>query len=242
MSSLDRYTRAGVVLLVFGGPFAAFSYWVLNDVTFTSVGLASLILGATALLVPSRAVPGESVRALVEAAAVNVEALLEEFDVTGRGVYLPPRDGRVYCFVPIGEGFLEAGLAGFDRVPLRVVTRVGGVDCLTVFPPGGEVVRLAGLGDEGGVEDALAYVLVDYLEMVEGVRAVEQGDRVVVELRRPRVDTGFARFRMCLGSVPASVAGCVLAWVLGEPVLFVGEEMDGGRVTASFRVVRVGQE
>jgi len=239
---MDAYTRAGVVLLVFGGPFAAFSYWVLNDVTFTSIGLASLILGATALLVPSRAVPGESVRALVEAAAVNVEALLEEFDVTGRGVYLPPRDGRVYCFVPIGGGFLEAGLAGFDRVPLRVVTKVGGVDGLCVFPPGGEVVRLAGLGEESGVEDALVYVLVDYLEAVESVRAVETGDRVVVELSRPRVDTGFDRFRMCLGSVPVSVAGCVLAWVLGEPVLFMGEAMDGGRVTASFRVVTVGQE
>ena len=240
MSSVDRYTRAGVVLLVFGGPFAAFSYWVLNDVTFTSIGLASLILGATALLVPSRAVPGESVRALVEAAAVNVEALLEEFDADGRAVYLPPRDGRVYCFVPIGEGFLEAGLAGFDRVPLRVVTRVGGVDGLCVFPPGGEVVRLAGLGEESGVEDALVYVLVDYLEAVESVRAVETGDRVVVELSRPRVDTGFDRFRMCLGSVPVSVAGCVLAWVLGEPVLFLGEERDGDRVTASFRVVTVG--
>jgi hypothetical protein len=225
------------VLIVFGAPFAAFSYWVLNDVTFTSIGLASLILGATALLVPSRAVPGESVRALVEAAAVNVEALLEEFDASRRGYYLPPREGRVYCFVPLGDGFDERNLLRFDRVPLRIVNSVSGVMGLSVFPPGSEAVRLAGLGEESGVEDALVFVLVDYLEFVESVRAVVSGDRIVVELNKPRVDTGFNRFKQCLGSLPSSVSGCVLAWVLDAPVVFVGEEENGDRVTASYRVL-----
>jgi hypothetical protein len=237
LSSVDMYTRAGVVLMVFGAPFAAFSYWILGDVTFTSVGLASLIIGATALLVPSRAVPGESVRALVEAAAVNVEALLEEFDAGQRGYYLPPRDGRVYCFVPLAAGFDERNLQRFDNVPLRVVSSVLGASGVSVFPPGSEVVRLAGLGEESGVEDALVFVLVDYVELVESVRAVVSGDRVVVELVKPRVDTEYARFRQCLGSVPSSVAGCVLAWVLGEPVAFLGEEQVGDKVTASFRII-----
>jgi len=231
----DRYTRAGVVLLVFGAPFAVFSYWVLGDVTFTSVGLACVILGATAVLVPSRAVPGESVRALVEASAVNVEAVLEEFDAVGKAVYLAPRGDRVYCFVPLRDEVVQGG---FDRVPVRVISRVGGVDGLFVFPPGGEVVRLAGLGEESGVEDALVYVLVDYVELVEGVRAVETGDRVVVELVRPRVDTEYTRYKQCLGSLSSSVAGCVLAWVYDVSVVYLGEETVDDRVTASFRVLR----
>jgi len=83
----------------------------------------------------------------------------------------------------------------------------------------------------------LVFVLVDYLELVEGVRAVVSGDRVVVELNKPRVDTEYSRFKNCLGSVPSSVAGCVLAWVLGAPVVYVGEERLVDRVTASFRVL-----
>jgi len=118
----------------------------------------------------------------------------------------------------------------------------GGIDGVFVFPPGGEVVRLAGLGEESGAEDALVYVLVDYVELVEGVRAVETGDRVVVELLRPRVDTEYTRYRMCLGSLATSVAGCVLAYVYEAPVVYLGEETNDDRVTASFRVTRAGQE
>jgi hypothetical protein len=196
-----------------------------------------MIIGVTALLVPSRAVPGESVRALVEVAAINVEALLEEFDAVGKAVYLAPRDDRVYCFVPLSG---EVVSSGFDRVSVRVVSRVGGVDGLFVFPPGGEVVRLAGLGEESGAEDALVYVLVDYVELVEGVRAVETGDRVVVELLRPRVDTEYSRYRECLGSLATSVAGCVLAWVYDASVVYLGEEVTDDKVTASFRVNKAG--
>lgn len=242
MSRPDVYTRAGVVLCVFGAPFAAFSYWMLGDVTFTSIGLAALIIGSTALLVPSRAVPGESVRALVEAAAVNVEALLEEFNADHPGYYLPPRGDRVYCYVPLDDGFDERSLVRLEKQPLRLVNNIYGVNGLCVFPPGSEVVRLAGLGEESGVEDALVYVLVDFTELVEGVRAVVNGDRVIVELIKPRVDTEYTRFKKCLGSVPASVAGCVLALVLGGTLAYVGEEAQGDRVTVSYRVVKGGQE
>ena len=229
-----------MVFLVFGVPFALFSYWMLSDATYTSIGLASTILGATALLVPSRAIPGESIKALVEAASVNVEALLEEFDAEGKAVYLAPRDDRVYCFVPLRESMVD-GLR-FERISVRVLSRVGGVDGLFVFPPGSEVVRLAGLGEENGVEDALVYLLVDYVELVESVRAVETGDRVVVELLRPRVDPEYTRYQMCLGSLASSVAGCVLAWIYDAPVVYIGEEKTDDRITASFRVNRTGQE
>ncbi len=236
MSKMDRYSRSGIIFLVFGGSFAAFSYLVLQDVTFTSIGLASLILGATAILVPSRAVPGESVRALVEAAAVNIEAILEEFDANKHCVYLPPRHERVYCFIPLSDGDFDGTL--LKRAPIRVVTRVSGVDGLMLFPPGGEVVRLVGLGEESGLEDSLVFVLVDYMELVESVRAVVRGDRIVVEFNRPRLETGFNRFNECMGSLASSVAGCVLAWVFKGPVHYLGEERSDDLITSSYRVSR----
>ncbi|MBD3171177.1 hypothetical protein GF326_01765 [Candidatus Bathyarchaeota archaeon] len=237
MSNMDRYTRAGIIFLVFGCSFGVFSHWILQDVTFTSIGLASIILGATALLVPSRAVPGEGVRALVEAAAVNIEAILEEFDASRHGVYLPPRDERVYCFIPLGNEDFDG--SSIMRAPIRVVTRFSGVDGLILFPPGGEVIRLAELGVEAGLEDSLVYILVDYLELVESVRSVVRGDRVVVEFNQPRLDTSFNRFQDCLGSLSSSVSGCVLASVLGKPVMYMGEERALDVVKASFRILDV---
>ena len=241
MNLTDRTASFGLTLIAFGAPFAAFSHIVLGDATYTSLGLAAMIIGATALLVPSHAVPKESARALVEAAAINVEALLEEFDINSTGYYLPPKDGLVYCLVPLQEGFGETALRGLERKPLRLVVEVEGTPALVVFPPGGEAVRLSGLSEESGLEGALIYVLVDYLEMVESVRAVQSGDIIVVELVKPRVDTVYSRFKQCLGSVPCSVAGCILSTVLGKPLAFLGETGDE-RLTARFRVVETGQE
>ena len=242
MSTRDPYIRAGAVLMAFGVPFAVYSYLVLLDVTFTALGLASVVLGATALLIPSSPVPAGTVRAMVEGASVNVEALLEEYDASSKAYYLPPVDDRVYCFVPLSG---DVGGWQLDMVmgaPVRVITEVAGVRGLMVFPPGSEIVRLSLLGEESGLEDALSYVLVDYLEAVESVKAVESGDRVVVQLNRYRVDTDFPRVKLCLGSIPVSTAGCVLAWVTEKPVLFVDEDGSGESTTATFRVMGTGQE
>ncbi len=242
MSGNDPYVRAGIVLTVFGVPFSIYSYYVLGDVTFTALGLASVILGATAILVPSSPVPVDSVRAMVEGASVNVEALLEEYDGTLKAIYMPPVGDRVYCFVPLSGELQGWEVERLKETPVRVVSEFSGVRGLSVFPPGSEVVRLSLLGEESGVEDALSYVLVDFLESVESLKAVRNGDRYVVQLNKVRADTVFPRVRMCLGSSASSVAGCVLAWVLGEPVQFLGEEEMGASITASFRLAGLGQE
>jgi hypothetical protein len=109
-----------------------------------------------------------------------------------------------------------------------------------VFPPGSEVVRLSGLGGEAGLEEALGFVLVDFLEAVHGVKAVRKGEKVIVEINQPIMDTKFPRFVAVLGSLPVSVSGSVLASVLGSPVELMGEESSPGRIRAVFRVLSVG--
>ena len=224
----DRYTGLGLGLLVFGAPFMLYSHYVLQMVTFTALGMACVILGSVALLTPSSPVPLAAVRVLMDGAYVNIEALLEEMDLRERAVYVP-RDGRVYCFVPSGEEFSLGG-------GVRLVRDDG----VFVFPPGSELIGLVDLSVEGGVEAGLVGVLVDFLEVCEGVRAVVSGDDVVVSFVKPVVGGDYPRVRSCMGSLPVNVAGVVLAHVLGEGVRFVDERVDAGGVTARFRVMRVG--
>jgi hypothetical protein len=177
---------------------------------------------------------------MVEASCVNVEALLEEFDVRGRGVYLPPKDGRGYVYVHLKENPSAAAASAAVRAPARVFVRVEGEPALMVFPPGSEVVRLSGLSGEAGLEDSLGFVLVDFLEAAHGVKAVREGESIIVEISQPIMDTKFPRFVVVLGSLSVSVSGSVLASVLGAPVELVGEESSPGRVRAVFRVLSVG--
>jgi len=237
---IDRYLAFGLGCMIVGAPFAAFSWFILRDTALTALGLACAVLGATVALVPNSPVPKQTVRSMVEGSCVNVEALLEELDVKSKALYLPPRDGRVYVYAPLRENVSDEVLAWVVNAPTRVVTDVGGVRGVMLFPPGSEVVRLSLIGEESGIEEALSYVLVDTLEAVDGVKAVRAGDRVVVQILKPRMETGFPRFRKVLGSLPVSVAGCVLAAVLKQPVLYEGEEGLGSTLNATFRVIKAG--
>ena len=236
---MNNYEAFGLGLIIFGISLATYSYEVLLNVPFTTLGLACLILGATLLQVPDTPVPTTQIRAMMEGACVNIEALLEEFNANEKAVYLPPRNDRVYAFVPLSNNPGVGDVNLLDKAPLRVITEAGGEPGLIIFPPGSEVVRLSLLSEESGVEEALNFVLVDFLEAVESVKAVEDSDRIVVEMNSPRVETDFPRFERVLGSVVTSVAGCVISRVLGKPVIFEDEEVDGDRVRGMFRVASV---
>ena len=233
---VDSYTGLGIILGVFGLPFTLFSYYVLIDSTLTAVGLACLVIGSILVFTPANPVPRQSVRAIMEASVVNVEALLEEYDAKMNAVYLPPRDGRVFAFLPLNE-YSDQSVTRLDNIPVRVIVESGAIRGLMVLPPGSEAVRLADLGEDSGVEDALNYVLVDFLESVESVQSVSTGDNVVVQFKKPVLRSEYARFNALLGSLPASVAGCVIAGVLDIPVSYLGEDVSGDSVTVRFRVL-----
>ena len=167
---------------------------------------------------------------------VNVEALLEEYDASMNAVYLPPRDGRVFAFLPLNE-YSDQAVTRLGNVPVRVIVESGAIRGLMVLPPGSEAVRLADLGEDSGVEDALNYVLVDFLESVESVQSVTTGSNVVVQFKKPVLTSEYSRFNMLLGSLTASIVGCVIAGVLDAPVSFLSEDISDDSYTVRFRVL-----
>jgi len=225
-------------LAVFGAPFAVYSFLILLNTPLTALGLACVVLGVSISMVPESPVPSQTIRAMVEASCIGVEAVLEEFNARERAAYLPPRDGRVVAYIPFKPGNYSSAWRAKDAA-LRVVTEVGGEPALMVFPPGSEIVRLAQPEREGGdadLEEALRYVLVDFLEAVESVKSLSVGGRVVVQISKPRIVTEFPRFNAVLGSLPTSLCGCVVAHVLGKPVRLVDEQATGNGFSATFEV------
>jgi hypothetical protein len=233
---MDRYLALGLGLALFGAPFAIFSFIILLSIPLTAIGLACVILGAAIALVPESPVPKETIRAMIEGSCAGTESLLEEFNLKNRAVYLPPRDGRVTAYVSSDADQTSSWKA--LETPTRVIGEVGGNLALTLFPPGTEIIRLSDIGEESGVDEALSYVLVDFLEAVESVKSVEAGRRIIVSMSKPRIRSDFPRFNTCLGTLPTSIAGCVLAQVLNKPVGLIEEQATNQQVTTTFEVPR----
>jgi hypothetical protein len=202
--------------------------------------LALIVLGGSVVLIPRSPIPYNAVMGMVEGACTNVEILLEEFDARERAWYLPPREGRVFCFVPLVTGVKPAVVWATMRVPVRMLSEPMGVPGLMVFMPGSEILRLSQLGDKVGLEDAMVYVLVDYLEGAESVKAVREGNSINVFISRPRLRTDWPRFNNVLGSFLVCVLGCVAVQVLKAPVRVIEEKAERRGLRVRFEVLAAG--
>ena len=232
----DQYRYLGIALIVFGYIFTIYSEWVLDNVTLTALGISVIILGSTLFFIPSNPIPSQQIRAMLEGSLINIEALLEEFDAQGKAVYLPPKDGRVNAFIPIIE---KSSSLNPDKIATRLLTSSPNEPGLLVFPPGSEIVRLALLPEDIGLEDALNYVLVDILEAANNVKVVFEKEEIALEIIEPRSMSDFQRVNHSLGSVTVSVAGSVLAQVIGKLIYFDREEINENKIVAFFNILPV---
>lgn len=195
---------------------------LVSNVPLTALGIGTLILGLSVLMTPSAPVPGEAIRALIEGATMNIEAILEEFGVSSRGYYVAHEDGRVYVYIPISGGDSPPREV---KPPEGVLVEEDGRIYLVLLPPTSEVVKLEEVELETGMEE----VLVSFTELCESVR-VSEGRRIVVEMRGPRGHIGAVRFKRSLGSIEGGIAACVAAKVLKRPVRIESErDKDGVR-------------
>jgi hypothetical protein len=231
------YFSLGAAIAAFGSVVAFLSYFVLFSVPFTAFGVACLIMGAATLSLPERPVPGRAVRAVIQAAVLNVEALLEEFNVKEKAIYLPPKDGLSVAYVPLSSNPHPPSFDDLTNAPRRLVTELEGVPVLMVVPPGAEVVIANELSEGSGLEDALQYVLSEVSELCSSVKAVLTEDRLVVEMGGVKIKTKSAKYLLCLGSIPASVAASVAATITRRGLTLVAEEIDGKKSVATFKLV-----
>ena len=234
---LDRYQLLGLSLIGFGVVLAPYSLIVLLNVALTSLGIGVVILGATLLVVPGSPVPVHHIKAMMEGSLVNIEAILEEFNVSGKAVYVPGND-RVYAFIPFED--VKVPYVNLNSTHLRILAEVGGLKGVFIFPPGSEALRLSSLPGEAGLEDAVSHVLVDFLESVDSIKVVRNNNRVTVEILKPKVFSDYPRANSCLGSYTVSIAGCIISSNLDSSIQFLGEEEEGGRKLAFFEVNSIG--
>jgi len=118
-----------------------------------------------------------------------------------------------------------------------MITSVDGKAGLFIFPPGSEAVKLADVEKGLDVEEAVRFVLVEFLEGAESVKAFIENNIVTLEISNPSIGIDFPQIKKVLGSYILSVAGCAIAWALNRPIIFEGETLTDGVVRADFKVL-----
>ena len=228
----NPYQRLGLVLVISGAVLAPLFYFVLASIPLASLALSAIILGlVSAMLGNARPdLSPEASKMMLQAGLENIAALLEELGLRSRAIYLPSADGEGHprALIPLSENGPLPSLrrALPDRLIARygpnleevglVVTTLGAVslDSAVVTPGGGPEQ----------IEGALTQIMMGIMDIVDSVSVHNLGDRITVEVTKPKLNYDNIWFYRCLGSPLASIAATVVSQALARPVRIVDEE------------------
>jgi hypothetical protein len=225
---------SALILTIFGITLALYSYLV-GVVPLAALGISCIILGFTAVSLPRHMSGGPGMRAMLQGATLSVEALLEQCTVR-RATYLPPGDGGViYAYVPLSPETETLSLSEMRQAPRSLVgNNQKGV---LVYPVGSELSKIPEFQDGLSLEERLRYVLVESANICSQVMAEDTGSLIIVGMKGADLNIQGQRYRDSLGSLPSSLAACVIAALQNKPVTLFEEKEADDRLIGVFRVL-----
>jgi len=235
----------GIGAAVAGAGLALASWLLLQYMPLVALGLSSVIFGIVSFSL-GRALPplpAEFGTLLSKWDEENLMALIEEFGLQSKAVYLPTAttNGSPRALVP-----LRANLDGIR------VTRVLPRRLIVQFGPEAEdigvLVATPGLaaqpfpvdlaaGNAAELEVVLSSILVHALDLAESVRVQRSPRQVIVELSAFSLAPRHHRAESVLGSPMASLVASVAAEMLDAPVRVVSEAEEAERLRIELRVM-----
>src|SRR2546425_2757988 len=226
---------SAMVLVSSGTALTLYSYFIVDVVPLTALGISCIILGFTIVSLPRHLGGGPGMRAMLEGASLGVEALLEQ--VTGeRATYLPPVEGgEIFAYVPLTPDAGAVTLSEMRHAPKSLSGN--GQKAMLVYPVGSELGKIPEFQDGLSLEERLRYILVESTEICSRVMVQEAGSIVVVGMKGAYPDIQGQRYRRSLGSLPSSLAACVITAMHDKPVTLLEERKMGDRLIARFQLL-----
>jgi len=232
---LDRYTIIGFVVTILGIVYSFFSFYIISSIPSTAVGISIIILGINTILIPGSSISKNYVYSIFMESYSNIEALLLQFDMKERCVYLPPKDKKVFAFVPLNIDLDPSKERKVRESPIRMVTHYQGMSGLMVFLPLPYDI-LSELPEGMKAEKTLNIILVDQLTASGSVKAVEFLNKIIVRISGFQETTELPSVQSVFGSIPTSIAGSALSFVYNKPIILLEEKLEGNDIIDIFEV------
>jgi hypothetical protein len=218
------------------------------------IGLTLTFWGAVLLYItPSRHVSVEIMTTAISSTLANIEKVINDLSLRGKGVYLPPRYLKDFesslVFVPlkINQRLLTCEEVSEDKL------RSNNPEGIFLVPPGLALSKLFEKDletsftrrDLNFVREKLPSLLVEDMEIAEKVEIEIHDNMISVELRNHIFDKICQETRRLpktheqVGCLLSSAIACVFAKAVGEPVTIEKEELSSDEKTTNiqFRVL-----
>ena len=227
----------GLFLASFGATLLLLLLTLYPSVPLIALSVAILLPGLVLMTLTFKPVPPRAVRLLMESSALQIEAILEEFKPSEKAVYVfRKEDGFAAALVPLSAPLgVDSLVKAVAEMPFRTLVETASGSCLQLLPPVAQIREIGGVEEGAELEAAITAVLTDVLELAEDVKVATSGNRLHLSYK-PLVELDLPRFNECLGSLPTSVAACVVSAATGRSVKLVGESELNGKYFAVFEL------
>ena len=123
----NPYRILGLGLCLSGTIFAPLSYFIINSVPLTAVGVSAIIIGFICIALANTRpyISPEASQLMLKTGMENTAALLEELGLRNKAIYLPStmRNGHPQALIPLGDG--EDTQWVREKIPGRLIVRYG---------------------------------------------------------------------------------------------------------------------
>ncbi len=201
------------------------------------IGAAFIFWGSLLLYItPIKHVPLSMLTAVAEAGASNIERILTEYNLTEKGVYLPPKNLQnieySLIFVPRTPKTQlptpeksDAGL--FTKEKNGVLITPPGLVLSTLFEE--ELGASFTTIDINRLQNVLPKLLVEEMSLAQSVKIQIQGNAISLEIAGSifeevcRQNDSLPKSHFQVGCILSSAIGCALAKVTGKPITIQNE-------------------
>ena len=241
----NPYRILGLGLCLAGTIFAPISYFVINSVPLTAVGISAIMIGFTCIALANTRpyISPEACQLIMKTGMENTAALLEELGLKSKAIYLPStmRDGHPQALIPLVDGVDVQWVRG--KIPGRLIVRYGAGPsdmAISVTTPGSMNIDLLESKPgptSGEIEAAATYILTGVLDIADSVTVSLVDAHLDVEVSGSRLYYEDIWYYRCLGSPIASIVAAISSEALQKPVRIREESYGKGKARIVLEVL-----
>lgn len=241
----NSYKILGLGFCLTGTIFAPISYFLINSVPLTAVGISLIMIGFTCIALANTRpyISSEACQLILKTGMENIAALLEELGLRNKAIYLPStmRDGHAQALIPlIGSADIHWVR---EKIPGRLIVRYGvNPDdmAIVVTTPGSiniDMLETKPGPTSGEIEAAATYILSGVLDIANSVTVSLRDNQIDVEVSGARLAYEDIWYYRCLGSPIASIVAAISSEALGKPIRIREENYNKGKSRITLEVL-----
>ncbi len=233
----NSYRILGLGFCLAGTIFAPVSYFIINSVPLTAMGISAIMIGFTCIALANTRpyISPEACQLILKTGMENTAALLEELGLRNKAIYLPStmRDGHPQALIPLVEG--EDIQWAREKIPGRLIVRYGVNPedmAIVVTTPGSiniDMLETRPGPTSSEIEAAVSYILVGVLDIANSVTVSLADNQIDVGISGARLHYEDIWYYRCLGSPIASIVAAISSEALGKPIRIKEESYSKGK-------------